>query len=150
MLSHLWIVDRPRRRRTEDERDAGHLRIELREREELPTQLLGLLEEQVLDDDIRGERLDLIEVQARHGGRDPVTLLFEQLLYEIQDLLRVVDDKDMRRTAASRHGDVFPMRGRYGPRRSARGCRRAPGSGDNRGIPQSAGRNVGTGVIDAV
>jgi hypothetical protein len=52
LRGHVRIIDRPRGGGAEDQRDTGKLRIKLREREELPALLLGLLKEQVLDDDI--------------------------------------------------------------------------------------------------
>ena len=84
-------------------------RIEPHQRQELPAQLLGPFEEQVLDDDVGRERLDLVDVQERQRGGDPVALVFEELLHQVEDLLRVVDDEDVWLTTVSAHSSVFQV-----------------------------------------
>ncbi len=108
--------------------------------QELPAQLLESLEEQVLDDDVGSERLDLVHVEERQRGGDPVALLFEQLLHQVEDLLRVIDDEDVRLTTVSGHSGAFRVRGHPGPNRSGIGRSRSPKGGHNEGgVPRGCG-----------
>ena len=63
LLGHLRVVDGAHRRGAKHQWDTGQLRIEPHQRQELPAQLLGAFEEQVLDDDVGRERFDFVDVE---------------------------------------------------------------------------------------
>jgi hypothetical protein len=79
LLGHRRVVHRLGGGHAEHQRDAAELRIEARQRQERPANLPRLFEEQILDDQIRRERLDLFHIELGKRGRDLIALFFQQL-----------------------------------------------------------------------
>ena len=137
---HRRFIDQLGGRGAEHQGDSRQLRIDLDQREQVPSLFPAARKEEVLDNEIGRERLDAGQIERFAAGADAVALVLQQFPQQVENLRGIVDDENMGLLVNGDHGGAFRLRAGLGPKGSGRGRRRSPKGGDNwRGSRKGAG-----------